>query len=556
MDLGNLPEKPGVYLFKKGSKVLYVGKAKNIRERVQQHINNSSRDSKEKAIIKESDALDWIITRNEFEALTLEVDLIQLYKPKYNVLHKHGGGYPMLLLTDDPFPTVKIVRGTGHRGELYGPFFSAGKARKVKRLIHKTFKLRTCDPMPIRREPCMDYHLGLCSAPCCGLVSKEDYSLAVESARGMLSGDLKDLLPRLYERLEIYMSDMAFEKCAYIRDQILALENLSRGQAVSGVGVEHADIFYLSGRLLGLFLIRLSKLVDKKVFSLDYEEDAQEFILGFYYHNVCPPVIITNVELEDTAIEWLRGRGLKEVRMEMLEGFKEIIEENLSFVYDEKGLREELNKVLSISLPERIEGFDISHFYGDYTVGSCVVWERGMMNKKAYRRYKIKHVEGIDDYRSLEEVLTRRARRLKSGEEAMPDLWLVDGGLGQLSAAIRVRDRFNLPIKVLSLAKRDEELITEWGQVIKLKNHPKLYGVFGLIRDEAHRFALTYNRRLRVKEGLKDILDMVKGVGEVKKRIIYRNFSNLYEFIKAPDRELKRLGIDPQIKQEVSKYLT
>ena len=555
MDLGNLPEKPGVYLFKKGSKVLYVGKAKNIRERVQQHINNSSRDSKEKAIIKESDAVDWIITRNEFEALTLEVDLIQLYKPKYNVLHKHGGGYPMLLLTDDPFPTVKIVRGTGHRGELYGPFFSAGKARKVKRLIHKTFKLRTCDPMPIRREPCMDYHLGLCSAPCCGLVSKEDYSLAVESARGMLSGDLKDLLPRLYERLEIYMSDMAFEKCAYIRDQILALENLSRGQAVSGVGVEHADVFYLSGRLLGLFLIRLSKLVDKKVFSLDYEEDAQEFILGFYYHNVCPPVIITNVELESTAIEWLRGRGLKEVRMEMLEGFKEIIEENLSFVYDEKGLEEEFNKVLSISLPERIEGFDISHFYGDYTVGSCVVWERGMMNKKAYRRYRIKCVEGIDDYRSLEEVLTRRARRLKSGEEAMPDLWLVDGGLGQLSAAIRVRDRFNLPIKVLSLAKRDEELITEWGQVIKLKNHPKLYGVFGLIRDEAHRFALTYNRRLRVKEGLKDILDMVKGVGEVKKRIIYRNFSNLYEFIKAPDRELKRLGIDPQIKQEVSKYL-
>jgi excinuclease ABC subunit C len=212
--------------------------------------------------------------------------------------------------------------------------------------------------------------------------------------------------------------------------------------------------------------------------------------------------------------------------------------------------------VLKIPPPRIIEGFDVSHFYGDYTVASCVVWEEGTMNKKRYRRYRIKTVNQIDDYASLEEVLSRRARRLKEGEETMPDLWLIDGGLGQLSVAIRVRDRFGLPIKVVSLAKEEEILLTEWGQKIRLKEHPILYRIFGQIRDEAHRFALSYNRKLRLKEGLKDILDRIKGIGEVKKKIIYNNFENLYELLKAEDRHLKKLGIDPSIKQEIEKYLT
>ncbi len=555
MEVKNLPEKPGVYLFKKRGRVLYVGKAKNIKERVQQHINNASKDEKERAIVSESDGVDWIVTRNEFEALTLEIDLIQLHKPKYNVLHKHGGGYPLLLITKDEFPTVKVVRGTQHEGELFGPFFSVGKARKVKKLIHKAFKLRTCDPMPMRKEPCMDYHLGLCSGPCCGLVSREDYSLAVESVRSLLSGSVEGILPKLYERIELYMSEMAFEKCAYLRDQISALENLVRGQAVSNLEVDHADIVYLWGRIVGVFLVRSSKLVDKQTFILDRKDDLQEFILGFYYHNPTPSVLITNAELDQEVREWLRRRGIKEIRGEVKPELKSLLEENLGLLYDEEALREEFNRVLGITLPERIEGFDISHFHGDYTVGSCVVWDRGFMDKKSYRRYRIRTVEGVDDYSSLEEVLTRRARRLKEGKEKMPDVWLIDGGLGQLSVALRVRDGFNLPVRVFALAKREEELIDEHGRVIRLRDYPTLYRVFGNIRDEAHRFALSYNRRLRLKEGLKEVLDMVKGIGEVKKGIIYRNFSNLYEFMKADDEELRRLGIDPSVKQEVSKYL-
>ncbi len=555
MNLQNLPEKPGVYIFKKQNIPIYIGKAKNIKERVYQHISNASKDEKERAIVTESDTVDWIITRNEFEALTLEIDLIQLNKPKYNILHKHGGGYPLLLITSDPFPTVKVVRGNENDGEVFGPFFSTAKARKVKKLIHKLFKLRTCDPMPVRDLPCMDYHLGLCSAPCAGLVSKQDYDLSVESAKSMLSGEVEGVLPKLYEKLNTYMSQMNFEKCAYLRDQIVALENLAKGQSVSNLRIKNADIFYLYGKLLGVFLIRSAKLVDKKVFNVHSEEEAQEIVIGFYYSNPLPQMVVTNIELEGGVKEWLHKKGLKELSHEMDGQLFKVVEENLGFVYDEEGLREEFGKHLRIPLPERIEGFDISHFYGGYTVGSCVVWERGFMNKRLYRRYRIKTVNRIHDYRSLEEVLIRRAKRLKSGQESMPDVWLIDGGLGQLSVAVKVRDRFNLPIKVFALAKREESLIAEWGQILSLKEHPKLYRVFGLIRDEAHRFALSYNRKIRLKESLKDILDSIKGIGPVKKNIIYRNFSNLYEFIKADDGELKKLGIDPSIKQEIQKYI-
>lgn len=550
------PTQCGVYLFKKGNKVLYVGKAKNIRERLLQHYKQAQENKKEYAIVNSSDRIDWILTRNEYEALVLEVDLIQLHKPKYNVLHKHGGGYPLLLLTEDEFPTIKVVRGSEYGGKLFGPFFTAKRAYRVKRLIHKLFKLRTCDPMPTRASPCMDYHLGLCSGPCAGLISKEDYSLAVKSAQSMLSGEVSEVLPELYQRLEKHMERLEFEKCALIRDQIRALEKLSLGQSVSGLPYQRADLFYRIGRLLGVFLIRSFKLVDKEVFLLETEEELEETILGFYYSNPLPEVLLLNFELSEEVKRWLSERGKVEIVQKIDQSLEELVKENLHHYMPPELWQEEFLKVLKIPPPRIIEGFDVSHFYGDYVVASCVVWEEGTMNKKRYRRYRIKTVNQIDDYASLEEVLSRRARRLKEGEETMPDLWLIDGGLGQLSVAIRVRDRFGLPIKVVSLAKEEEILLTEWGQRVRLKEHPILYRIFGQIRDEAHRFALSYNRKLRLKEGLMDILDRIKGIGEVKKRIIYNNFENLYELLKAEDRHLKKLGIDPSIKQEIEKYLT
>jgi excinuclease ABC subunit C len=485
------PTQCGVYLFKKGNRVLYVGKAKNIRERLLQHYKQAQENKKEYAIVNSSDRIDWILTRNEYEALVLEVDLIQLHKPKYNVLHKYGGGYPLLLLTEDEFPTIKVVRGSEHGGKLFGPFFTAKRAYRVKRLIHKLFKLRTCDPMPTKASPCMDYHLGLCSGPCAGLISKEDYSLAVKSAQSMLSGEVSEVLPELYQRLEEHMERLEFEKCALIRDQIRALEKLSLGQSVSGLPYQRADLFYRIGRLLGVFLIRSFKLVDKEVFLLETEEELEETIIGFYYSNPLPEVLLLNFELSEEVKRWLSERGKVEIVQKIDQSLEELVKENLHHYMPPELWQEEFLKVLKIPPPRIIEGFDVSHFYGDYTVASCVV-----------------------------------------------------------------RDRFGLPIKVLSLAKEEEILLTEWGQRVRLKEHPILYRIFGQIRDEAHRFALSYNRRLRLKEGLKDILDRIKGIGEVKKKIIYNNFENLYELLKAEDRHLKKLGIDPSIKQEIEKYLT
>ncbi len=549
------PDKPGVYLFKRDKKPIYIGKAKSLRDRLLQHYKLAEKDSKEKAIIENATSVEWVITRNTFEALTLEVDLIQLHKPRYNVLHKYGGGYPSLLLTDESYPTIRVVRGTQHEGQIFGPFFSTSKARRVKRLVHRVFKLRTCDPMPERKEPCMDYHLGLCSAPCCGLIDKEAYGLSVRSAIALLSGEVSPVLEELYQRVDKEMQRLNFERCAMLRDQIQALENLSKGQRVSGLEYSNADILYAMGRVLGVFLIRSGRLVDKQVFVLEREEDLEEFVLGFYYTSPLPQSLLLNFEISEEALWWLSQRGNFKLRRDINPELEDLIRENLGHHIDPAVLREEFHRVLAMALPERIEGFDISHFYGEYTVGSCVVWEMGTMNKKAYRRYRIRSFEGIDDYRAMEEVLTRRAKRLKEGEEKMPDLWLIDGGLGQLNVAIRVRDRFSLPIKVFALAKEEEVLISEEGRELKLTQHPILYRVFGLIRDEAHRFALTYNKKLRLKEGLKDALDRVKGIGEVKKKLIYRNFENLYEFLKADEQTLKRLGISPALKQEVAKYL-
>lgn len=554
-ELQRAPDKPGVYLFKKGNKHLYIGKAKNIRERLVQHYRLAEKEEKERAIVSKANSVEWVITRNTFEALTLEVDLIQLHKPRYNVLHKYGGGYPLLLITREPYPTLKVVRGTEHQGQLFGPFFTTSKARKVKRLLHRLFKLRTCDPMPQRKEPCMDYHLGLCSAPCCGLVDRETYDLSVRSATALLSGEVSPVLEELYSRIEKEMQKLNFERCALLRDQIQALENLSKGQKVSGLSYVNADIIYAMGRLVGVFLIRSGRLVDKQILTLEREEDFEEFLLGFYYTSPLPQVLILNLEPSEEALWWLSQRGNFILRREIEPELEELVRENLGQHLEPALLEDEFRKMLSIALPRRIEGFDISHFYGEHTVGACVVWEMGRMEKKDYRRYRIKSFEGIDDYRAMEEVLSRRARRLKEGQEKMPDLWLIDGGKGQLGVALRIRERFSLPVKVFALAKEEELLITEEGKEIRLKENPLLYRVFGLIRDEAHRFALTYNRKLRLKEGLRDVLEEIRGVGEVKKRLIYRNFENLYEFLKADDQRLRRLGINPSLKQEVAKYI-
>jgi len=561
MDLATLvkdaPERCGVYIFKGKKEPIYIGKAKNIRKRLLQHLKLSESDPKELAMVKEATGVEWIITTSEFEALVLEIDLIQSYKPRYNTLHKYGGGYPMLMLTEGPYPTVKVVRGAVQGSSIFGPFLQASKAGKVKKLVHKLFRLRTCDPMPLRTEPCMDYHLGLCCGPCAGLVSEEEYNLYVEGAKAFLSGEVGDILPQLYEKIEEFSKERLFEKCAHIRDQIKALENVARGQGVSGLPYRSADLFYRLGWRVGLFLLRGGRLVGKKVYELEREGDAEELVLGYYYSNRVPEVVLTNFSLSEDSMRWIRERSGTRVSFseDVPASLISLAEENMKEGIDVGVLEKEFREKLGMPAPVVIEGFDISHLGGEYTVGSCVVWERGRMNKKRYRRYRIRSVSGIDDYEALREVLSRRAKRLKEGKEVMPCVWLIDGGKGQLNVALFVKRHFNLSMKVFAIAKREEILLTEDGRELKLREETALYQVFGLIRDEAHRFALSYSRRLRGKGALEDVLTRVRGVGKVRREIIYRNFGSLYEFVEADEERLRKIGIPPALKQEVLKLL-
>lgn len=558
------PEEPGVYIFKnEKNQYVYIGKAVNIKNRLKNHFQQLKTDQKERKIFSESSVIQWIITKSDYEAFVLESELIKQYKPKYNVRLKSGSGYPMLVITDEEYPTVKISRKYGEiKGSYFGPFLPAKTARAMKELIHKLFKLRTCDPLPKRNIVCFDYHLGLCSGPCADKISKRDYNEDAQVAKSFLSGNVKNVVYQLYDKINIYTQKLMFEKAATVRDQIKAIETVIRKQEVMGIPLEEADIFYFIGKKVYLIVIRGHTIIGKeelKLYSEEFEEGNEVFILTSYYtHNYIPEKIVLNKPVEDLENfrQWLLKSKNKEVEIEfnIPQTVENFIKRNIN-VDDLDSLKESFEKTFGFSLPNRIECFDISHLQGSFTVGSCVVWENGVMNKKEYRRFKVKSVGQIDDYASLKEVLTRRFKKYFEMENP-PELVLIDGGKGQLSKGIEVRNKLGLNIRVFSIAKKEEILYTDDGKEIRLFENQDLLKLFTQLRDEAHRFAITYNRKLREKETLKSVLDGIEGIGEKRKEILYRTYKTLDNILKASDDELKKLGIPTSVAQRIKSYLT
>ena len=559
------PEEPGVYLFKDNSgKHIYIGKAKNLKSRLKGHWQNLKLDPKERRIFEESSKIEWIITKSDYEAFVLENELIKQYKPKYNVRLKSGSGYPMLVITDDEYPTVLISRKYGEiKGEYFGPFLPARTARAMKDLIHKLFKLRTCDPLPKRNIVCFDYHLGLCSAPCVNKISKKDYNFDVKAAKAFLSGNVKKVIYQLYDRIEEYTSKMMFEKAAIVRDQITAMENLVQKQEVLGLPFEEADLFYFAGNKVLLVIIRGHRIVGKNFIDITRQGLEDSFydavITGYYSRgNFIPEIIISNQSLseKENIQKWLSNKKGKQVQIEyqIPEQIINFIERNFSFI-DLTDIKKKFAEVFGFQLPERIEGFDISTLQGEFTVGSCVVWENGEMNKKEYRRFRVKTVKGVDDYASLREVLYRRFRRYKEFEQ-LP-LVLIDGGKGQLKQGLIVKDALGLEnLRVFSIAKKEEIIYTDDGKEVHLFDHKELLKLFTTIRDEAHRFAISYNRKLREKEGLKEVLDNIKGIGKKRKEILYRTYKTIDRIAMAKVEELEKLGIPRKVAQNIKDYLS
>jgi len=563
--INKAPEEPGVYLFKNSKKqYVYIGKAVNIKNRLKNHYQQLKVDPKERKIFKESSSIEWIITKSDYEAFVLENELIKQYKPKYNVRSKSGSSYPMLVITDEEYPTVKISRKFGEiKGEYFGPFLPARTARAMKELVHKLFKLRTCDPLPKRSLVCFDYHLGLCSGPCADKISMKEYKEDAKVAKAFLSGNVKNVIYELYDKINDYTNKLMFEKAAVIRDQIKAIEMTIKKQEVIGVGVEEADIFYFLRNRVYLIIVRGNRIVGKdelKVQNEEFEEGNEIAIITDYYSKdtYIPKTIITNKDLEDleNLKQWLLIAKNKEVEIltslpEQVEGF---IKRNIN-IENIENLKSEFEKVFGFSLPNRVECFDISHLDGKFTVGSCVVWENGSMNKREYRRFRVRTVNYIDDFASLREVLTRRFRRYKEMDNP-PELVLIDGGKGQLSQGLTVRQELGLEnLRVFSIAKKEEIIYTDDGKEVRLFENQELLKFFTKIRDEAHRFAITYNRKLREKEGLKSVLDNIEGIGEKRKEILYRTYKTLDNILKASDEELKKLGIPTSVSQKIKEYL-
>jgi excinuclease ABC subunit C len=547
--LDHLPDRPGVYEFKDAKgQVVYIGKAASLRARVRSYFQESrARDPKTDALVQQIRDLDYIVTDNELEALILESNLIKKHRPRYNVVLRDDKHYPFLkLTTNEDFPRLVVARRVAKEGATYyGPFYPATAMRETLRLVRQLFPLRTCrikiDGKAER--PCIQYYIHRCNAPCTGWESKDGYWRTVEDVQRFLEGKDDDLAKELTREMEGAAADLKFERAAALRDQIQALHKVRERQKIISTGQEDQDIIGVvrqgGDACVQLFFVRKGRLLGRESFFFDRVSGWSEgeilgaFIRQFYAKNVIPPpemLLSAEIPERELTVEWLKGRregnvalsaprrGKKRELVAMAEENAAIALQNHLLSKDNRQqlVLEELQRSLNLpSPPNRIEGFDISNIQGTEAVGSMVVWENGAINKADYKRFKIRTVPGADDYAMMEEVLRRRyAKALEEGG-ILPDLILLDGGRGQLNVGVKVLEDLGLDwIPVIALAKRAEEVYTpESLRPLALDlTSPGLH-TLQKIRDEAHRFAISYHKKLRSRRTLRSVLDQIPGVG-------------------------------------------
>lgn len=502
-----LPEQPGCYLFKNSvGIVIYVGKAKNLKKRVSSYFSKIIHDAKTEALIKQISDIDYIITNTEEEALILENNLVKKHIPKYNILLKDGKRFAYLVLTNEDYPRVIVSRDIKEDGQKFGPFTSGTERELIYETLVKHFMLRTCNRFP--KKPCIRYAIKLCSAPCVNLISKEEYSKTVKEVTQVLSGNIDSLIRELKENMIKYSENMEFEKAKTEKDKILALEHLKLRQNVERNKEYNEDVIYYyankDNSYILIFNVYKGTLINKQEFMFDYtkEDFLEEFLLQFYENNKVPKEVIINEKVSDAISGYLKTRfiipkiGEKKVLLELAK-------QNLDNTFF-RGLNKvnELKETLGLDKsPLTIECFDISHLSGTSTVGSMVQFKNGKPFKAGYRKFKIKSVEGIDDCSSIAEVVRRRYSRLIKEKAELPDLIILDGGIAQLNAGVKELVNLGLRIPIISIAKKNEEIFmpNQSLPIIISKKDPALHLVQE-IRDEAHRFAIKYNRTLRHKE--------------------------------------------------------
>lgn len=566
--LRSLPTKPGIYLFKDSNEtVIYVGKASNLRNRVKSYFQQASNfPDKTQQLISKVDKIEFVVTESDVAALILECQQIKKYRPRYNVLLKDDKSFPYIKIdVKNEWPTINITRRRYDDGAKYiGRIPSAASARQTYELIKKLFPLRSCSRVITGKDirPCLKYHIRRCYGPCIGAISKEEYRDIVKQAITFLEGKENYVLRELKRKMNVASENMEFEKAAQIRDQIQAINDVIESHKIPfNIKGEH-DIVALARdydlACLRMFSVKDGKLINDKQYIMEgthNEENSQimeSFVKQYYSAAVdMPGVIVLQFPViePDLITRWLqekRGAHVelrvpsKGTLLRLVEMVAENARQELAMYQVRQTARPEILTVLSKlkdrlnfpKIPHRIEAYDISNIQGTTAVGSMVVFENASPRPAHYRRFKIKSVQNIDDYAMMREVIQRRFRGYVDSQEnwtVAPDLVLVDGGKGQLNAAVKGMDEMGVTtIPVISLAKENEDIyITGSTEPIRIdKSSPELH-LLQRIRDEAHRFAVTYHRKLRSKRGKESALDTIPGIGPARKKALIKKFGSV-----------------------------
>ncbi len=535
-----VPEQPGCYLYyDKDGQIIYVGKAKNLKRRVYSYFHKQHDSVKTNILVSQIEKLEYIITDSEVEALILESHLIKKHKPKYNILLKDDKKYPYFLITEEDFPRIQIVRKKNlnpDRGKFFGPYTDVRAMHATLDFLKKIFPLKQCKTPKFSNRPCLYYHIGKCLAPCQGKVTPDEYQKLIHQVELFLSGKQSELLKQIQEQMKKYSEEEQFEKAAKMRDSYLDLQKTLERQKVvyenTKLNEDIIAVLYEDGILaIVIMMVREGRLIDKKDFTYFVDNiDKTEYFETFfrdYYTNLKLefPDKIVSKDLEGVGEKelyenWLKILSGKKVKIHYGSGkYSELYDlakknaENLlenSKLKKMAQIRDDFNEVGSYladklklaNFPNRIECYDISHIQGTNTVASMVVFQNGLPKKTAYRKFKIRMTEGKpDDFLSMKEVLSRRLSRLGESKWEKPDLIIIDGGKGQLSSVMQiVKDMGVTGIDFVSLAKREEEVFlpNQSTSILLPRNSNALY-LIQRIRDEAHRFAITYHRDLRSK---------------------------------------------------------
>lgn len=590
-ELKKLPGKPGVYIMHdEKDAIIYVGKAISLKNRVRQYFQSSrSKGVKIEQMVTHITRFEYIVTDSELEALVLECNLIKEHHPKYNTMLMDDKSYPFIKVTvEEPFPRIMLARKmVKDRSKYFGPYTSAGAVKDTIELIRKLYHIRSCNrklPRDTGKErPCLNYHIHQCNAPCQGYISEEEYRKAVTEVLHFLNGDYDIILKELEGKMQKASEALEFEKALEYRDLLHSVQKIAQKQKMTDTAGEDRDILAVATEeedaVVQVFFIRGGRLIGRDHFYLKItageaeREILSSFIKQFYAGTpYIPAELMLPEEIEDRQVieEWLtKKRGhrvyLKVPKKGTKEKLVELAAKNASMVLktDKERLKreegrtigavKELEKLLGLTGIARMEAYDISNTNGFASVGSMIVYERGKPKRSDYRKFRIKGVQGADDYASMEEVLTRRfTHGLKEQEEGkelegftvFPNLILMDGGRGQVNIALQVLDRLNLCIPVCGMVKDDNHRtrgLYYQNIEIPIDKHSEGFRLITRIQDEAHRFAITFHRQLRGKSQIHSILDDIPGVGPARRKDLMKHFENIEAIKNATLEELKRL---------------